>query len=163
MQPVGEISPWLLEGISQSLYAAIGYTTSINLSVPVPPHAYDASRNQYLADILIEELYSYKKKGAYLLGVTSVDLFTQGKNFIFGQASPMAGIAVISLYLLGGIDVSVEVVMQRAIKEAVHEIGHLMGIGHCSNNRCVMHFSGSLIDTDVKDAFFCAGCQPRLL
>lgn len=163
MQPIGEVSPWLLEGIKRGLYSAIGYTASVNLPVPVPPQAYYATRNQYLADMLIEELCHCKKKGTYLLGVTSVDLFTQGKNFVFGEASPMKETAVISLYLLGGSGIPDELLLQRAIKEAVHEVGHLLGIGHCSDSRCVMHFSNSLIDTDIKNAFLCTNCRPRLL
>jgi archaemetzincin len=40
---------------------------------------------------------------------------------------------------------------QRVIKEAVHELGHAFGLTHCENNKCVMHFSNSLQDTDFKD------------
>ena len=163
LQPVGEISPWLLESLNQGLYLVVGYTASLNPPVPVPPQAYNAARNQYLADILLEELYRCKRKGIYLLGVTSVNLFTPGKNFVFGEASPLKETAIISLYLLGETGIHDERLLQRAIKEAVHEIGHLMGMGHCPNSRCVMHFSNSLLDTDVKDAFFCPNCKPRLL
>jgi hypothetical protein len=28
--------------------------------------------------------------------------------------------------------------------ETVHELGHLLNLGHCPNPRCVMHFSNSL-------------------
>jgi archaemetzincin len=165
LQPVGEIGPGLLEGLQKGLRDAIGYTVSINPPVPVPQQACDAARGQYLADTIIEELYPFKKKGAYLLGVTGVNLFTPGRNFVFGEASPATEVAVISLYLLHGQgDIPDDgLLLQRALKEATHEIGHLLGMDHCSDGQCVMHFSGSLIDTDLKNAYFCSRCQPRLI
>jgi archaemetzincin len=165
LQPVGEIGPALLEGLQKGLASSIGYTVSINPPVPVPQQAYDAARDQYLADTVIEELYPFKKKGAYLLGVTGVNLFTHGKNFVFGEASPATEVAVISTFLLHGQDNTPEdgLLLQRALKEAAHEIGHLLGMDHCTDGQCVMHFSGSLIDTDIKNAFFCSRCQPRLI
>jgi hypothetical protein len=36
------------------------------------------------------------------------------------------------------------------------------GLEHCSNPICVMHFSNSLHDTDLKGWQFCPACQARL-
>jgi len=33
-----------------------------------------------------------------------------------------------------------DLLKDRAIKEAMHELGHVFGLEHCSNPRCVMHF-----------------------
>jgi archaemetzincin len=165
LQPVGDIGPGLLKGLQKGLTDAIGYAVSINPAVPVPQQAYNEGRDQYLADTVIEELYPFKKKGSYLLGVTNVNLFTHGKNFVFGEASPATEVAVISLFLLQGQgrEHKDNLLLERAVKEAVHEIGHLLGMDHCSDGQCVMHFSGSLIDTDIKNAYFCPHCQPRLI
>jgi archaemetzincin len=51
---------------------------------------------------------------------------------------------------------------QRVTKEAVHELGHTYGLVHCPNRRCVMAFSNSLHDTDVKSLEFCPICRERL-
>ncbi len=44
---------------------------------------------------------------------------------------------------------------QRIVKEAVHELGHSFGLGHCKNIKCVMRFSNSLSDTDIKTSHLC--------
>ncbi|NAZ33257.1 MAG: hypothetical protein GU356_03035 [Pyrobaculum sp.] len=41
--------------------------------------------------------------------------------------------------------------------------GHLYGLGHCPDVRCVMHFSNGLLDTDRKTAYFCERCRRKLL
>lgn len=51
---------------------------------------------------------------------------------------------------------------ERALKEAVHELGHFYGFVHCVNPKCVMHFSNSLQDTDYKDSHFCPECTNKL-
>jgi archaemetzincin len=61
-----------------------------------------------------------------------------------------------------GLPEDVDLFRQRALKEAVHELGHTWGLSHCSNVDCVMHFSNTLSETDAKAATFCERCE-RLL
>jgi archaemetzincin len=101
-----------------------------------------------------------------LLGVAAVDLYAPSLNFVFGQADPASMVAVISVARLRpsfyGLQDDDRVLHLRAGKEAVHELGHLFRLRHCVNPRCVMFFSNSLADTDLKEDKFCDRCRRRL-
>jgi len=45
----------------------------------------------------------------------------------------------------------------------VHEIGHHLGLEHCHNRWCVMSFSPSVNDVDVKQKAFCNDCKIKMI
>jgi archaemetzincin len=96
----------------------------------------------------------------HVLGITQHDLFSAELNFIFGIASPGGACVVSTARLVTGADD--ELFRARLLKEAVHELGHTLGLGHCPNPGCVMHFSNSLADTDRKADAYCERCVARL-
>jgi predicted Zn-dependent protease len=64
------------------------------------------------------------------------------------------GKAVVSLAWLGtGRDL-----IRRACSVAVHEAGHLLGLGHCKE-RCVMRPASSLRELDRRPLKPCKGCR----
>lgn len=86
-------------------------------------------------------------------------------NFVFGEAELNGKRAIISLYRLkpefyGSKDD--DLFFQRVLKEAVHELGHVLGLVHCKNPKCVMHFSNSILDTDFKEWRYCDDCMKKL-
>ena len=92
-----------------------------------------------------------------VLGIIDKDLYAENFNFIFGLA--YSDCSLISLHRL--ISEDKELFYTRAVKEAIHELGHLAGLGHCPNISCVMHFSNRLGDTDIKNETFCTKCDKR--
>ncbi len=100
-----------------------------------------------------------------LLGITQYDLFVPGFNFVFGEARSPGRVAVISTFRLkagAGTRTGEQLFRSRVIKEAIHELGHTFGLGHCANPKCVMFFSNSLEDTDRKGETYCSDCSGRL-
>jgi archaemetzincin len=127
--------------------------------------AYYPQRDQYHSTRILALLEkridpSYDES---LLGVTSFDLFVPGMNFVFGEARLPGPVGIISTHRLKSQSPDhLDLLRDRAIKEAVHEIGHMLGVNHCSNSVCVMHFSEHIDDTDRKHAEFCVNCQCKL-
>ncbi len=99
--------------------------------------------------------------------MTSVDLYAPGLNFVFGEALVFRGPALISVYRLRpeyyGMLWDEGLFHERVLKEAVHELGHTLGLGHCKNPRCVMFFSNSILETDRKSAQLCRLCYNRVI
>lgn len=98
-----------------------------------------------------------KENADYGLGISSKDLFVPGLNFVFGLASQFQRACAISLARL--IDKDKNLYVERAVKEAVHELYHTMGLKHCVNSRCVMCFSNSIYEVDKKGKELCSRCK----
>lgn len=131
--------------------------------------ALDRKRNQYqslkiLNNILNDEsLTKYNK----ILAVIDKDLYTDNLNFIFGQAQSLNGrVCIISLKRLYpefyNLPKNEYLFKMRTLKEATHELGHLYGLGHCRNIKCVMSFSNMILEVDNKESQFCLSCKRKL-
>lgn len=114
--------------------------------------AYNSQRDQYNADILLRCLINTKKKDT-ALWVINKDLYCPRMNFIFGYAMYHVG-AVLSTFRLSS-DELIE-------KEAIHEIGHVLGLRHCRNH-CVMQFSNSLWEAKMKPSYLCESCKRKII
>ncbi len=132
----------------------------------LPTAAFDPARRQYLGGYFLRELLPLVQGENIVLGIVSVDLYEPGLNFVFGVASGYTRTAVISTFRLHnsfyGLPEDPAVFNERVLKEAVHEIGHTLGLGHCPNPECVMHFSNSIADTDRKSYMFCPSCYSKV-
>ncbi len=165
IQPIGEIEKELLGFLSTKLERVYGCTCRVAPPLRIPESSHNLQRGQYNAELLVAEIAEKTPVDAEkLLCVVDVDLFLPGLNFVFGLAA--GNTAVISLprlrpeyyrerkneYLF----------RERALKEAIHELGHTFGLHHCPDIRCIMHFSNRLEDTDIKGPDFCDVCSAKI-
>lgn len=133
----------------------------------IPADVFSKARQQFHSTRILTEIDKYAKQTSVdrLLGITEVDLYVPRLNFVFGEATCPGKTAVISLFRLKrefyGHSANRKVFIDRCVKEAVHEIGHTLGLKHCHNPRCVMFFSNSISDTDRKGRNFCEKCYPK--
>lgn len=159
----GAFTGFLTEGLKKEFATAV----LVGGTLSVPDQAFVPNRQQYQAEAFLPCLAPWCQGTRDLvLGITAIDLFVPQLNFVFGLADPRHRRAVISLARLDprfyGRPADPELWQARALKEAVHELGHLMGLPHCQDPRCIMFFSNTLADTDRKGPGFCPQCRGRL-
>jgi predicted Zn-dependent protease len=114
------------------------------------------------AELLLSLLPRSRRHDELMVALTGCDLTARELGPVFGYAAPHLYAACVSLHRLtdgtqgrrGGRRLLVE----RAAKEILHEVGHLMGLPHCERAGCVMQYSQTLHDTDIKGCRFCAEC-----
>ena len=142
-----------IQNIKSGLDATYGFVLDISIGgeLELPKEAYNLQRDQYNADVLLVYLLNAKKTDT-ALWVIQKDLYCKDMNFIFGYAMYHKG-AVLSIYRLSN--------NELIEKEAIHEVGHVIGLHHC-RNRCVMQFSNSLWDAKMKPSYLCENCKRKI-
>lgn len=130
-------------------------------------YAYDAARKQYKSPLLLARLRRIKKSPAEkIMAVTDVDLYSPGYDFIYGEADVRAGVATLSSNRLvsdiKGPQSNLRINDERIIREATHEMGHLFGLIHCSNPKCVMRTCTCLPEVDEAVGGLCPVCYKKL-
>ncbi len=178
--PLSNINRDILEYLHDNLEKIFKKETSVIYRISIPDDSYDQSRKQYNAESILDHLnknLSLKNIRDINLALTDLDIFVPRLNFVFGLAVKFPRICLISTARLNplfysdfkssseGKSVTVylsrenrKILNERTLKEAVHEIGHTLGLGHCPDNKCVMYFSNTLLDTDEKTSNFCSNC-----
>jgi archaemetzincin len=131
-----------------------------------PSFAYDERREQFQAGRLLEKLRHAADSSSLVVGVASVDLFNPVLTFVFGEAEMPGRAAVFSTYRLReefyGLPPDGRLLLERAVKEFLHEAGHTMGLPHCNDYACVMSPSHSVEAVDLKAPRMCEECAARV-
>jgi archaemetzincin len=164
--PIGEVDKKVIEMLKNDLNKVFNRQILIGKEMPEPQYAFNKQRKQYLSTSILMALMEQKEYATYekILGMVDHDLYVPDLNFVFGEARQKA--AVISITRLRqefyNLPQDQTLFYKRVLTEAVHELGHTYGLGHCGNPRCVMFFSNSLMDTDRKGSEFCHRCKDQL-
>jgi archaemetzincin len=165
--PVGHVNPAIAEFLALTLPETLGVPCRIRNSPIDVPGAYSAARQQYNSTEILAQLIRLNDNGpTKILGVTDVDLFIPILTFVFGEAQLGGQAALISVHRLHQRFYSLpddeELFFERCEKEALHELGHAFGLVHCRRFECVMHFSNSIEQVDLKSETFCPACYNLL-
>lgn len=125
-----------------------------------PAPAWDPARGQCDSTRLILALR--ERLVVPVVGATALDLFIPVFRFVFGEAELGGRSAVFSIYRLReefyGLPPNPARLAERALRELLHELGHLAGLVHCHEATCVMRPSHSVEQVDARGDDYCDAC-----
>jgi archaemetzincin len=165
--PIGKVDGGLLRDMAPVLADTFRVPCEILPDGLDPEFALHGERQQYHSSQLIHYMQARISPTCWrLLGVTAVDLYIPILTFVFGEAQMGGPCAVVSFYRLRqefyGLPPDRDLVRQRLLKEAVHEIGHTLHLTHCDDYQCAMAPAHAVEWIDLKDLVFCSACHSRI-
>lgn len=165
--PVGVPPILLLDEVAAALAHLFGVSCRVRSEMLDASFAFDPPRNQYHSTAILQRLEKMNNDPEVrLLGVTGLDLYVPVLTFVFGEAQLEGGCALVSLHRLReefyGLPPSNDLLHERLIKEAVHELGHTFGLRHCPDWQCVMASTHAVERLDTKGTGFCVACRRQM-
>jgi len=157
----------LLEQLAPALARTFRTPCRIKLQNIDVTAAHDERRRQYHSTAILQQMERLVDPDARVLAVTGCDLYVPVLTFVFGEAQLQGNCALVSTARLKeqfyGLPERPDLLKERLIKEAAHELGHTFGLRHCPDWRCVMASSHAVERLDVKTAEFCNNCRKPLI
>jgi len=153
----------LLEAIEQQ----VQWPAAIEALEFDPRFAFDQIRGQYHSSQILLGLHSklYRPQDK-IIAIVPFDLYIPILTYVFGEAQLDGPAAVVSLFRLRpefyGLPPVPARVVERLIKESIHELGHTFGLRHCPQPECVLHASTYVEEIDLKSHTFCPDCSALL-
>ena len=166
IQPLGGAEPDVLQSVSTALEEAFGVAANVRNRVISIGQFYDERRGQYNSTEILKLLdhpHGSDHGRHHVVGITPHDLFIQILTYVFGEAALGGNVAVVSYHRfhneLYGLSPDRPLVLERIRKVAIHEVGHSLGLVHCSVQSCVMHAASYVEELDLKGHEFCPLCR----
>jgi archaemetzincin len=168
---LSNINSHLVDALKSGLATTFDKQVEIRHKISNLDSAFDPIRNQYISPRLLSRLKRIKREpGDKILGLVDVDLYSPGYDFVYGEAEISSGVATLSVFRLISDEqdirfrtrFDIRMIEERALREAIHELGHLYGLGHCRNPKCVMRTCTCLDDVDEAGNELCPSCESKL-
>jgi len=162
--PVGTTSIPLLEQLRAAIPRLLPVRCELLPFTLDPVPSYHAERQQFHSSEILERMQALVRPRDWrLLAVADVDLYIPILKYVFGEAQMGGPCALVSTFRLRqefyGLDRDDSLVLQRLVKEAVHELGHTLHLRHCQDYLCAMASSHSVEWIDLRDNRMCDACR----
>lgn len=164
IQPLGDVNQEYMDYIKTSVKNFYGYDCVIKSKLNLTTDILAGSRTRYEAGKILKK---YNSKENVLL-ITEKDIaHRKSTEFpewgVFGLGFRPGTTCVISTFRLKK-NVSKAKFLERLNKVALHEIGHNLGLEHCTNDKdCMMtSASGTVKQVDREKIWFCSKCWNQI-
>jgi archaemetzincin len=126
-----------------------------------PPGADADAALDYLAELRPPR--SDRPLESWSLGLTAAPLHAFEQGHVFGEAAVGGAWAIVSIARLFPSDsfLDHELLRERLLKEALHELGHVGGLAHCRGG-CIMTPAAGPAEVDARSIDFCPDCRTLL-
>jgi archaemetzincin len=166
--PLGNVPTEHINNVQQSVIDFFQYKVVINDKQSLTPDLKNSPQGRYVTDNILDK---YNSNNNTLL-LTNVDIVTNNEQRgvkewgVFGLGYRPGTTCIISTFRLnrGKVKVSNEKFLERLKKVCIHEIGHNLGLEHCTNNKqCLMNDARGLISQVDKETLdFCKVCKNEI-
>jgi len=160
IQPLGDVNTEYMNYLKTSIKDFYGYDCVIKSKLNLTNDILAGSRTRYEAGKILNKFNSNQNT----LIITEKDIAHKKNNEfpewgIFGLGLRPGKTCVISTFRLKK-NVSTQKMLERLKKVALHEIGHNLGLKHCTNNKeCMMNDAcGTIKQVDLEKIWFCNKC-----
>jgi archaemetzincin len=139
-----------LDALAQDISVFYRIQCVVRAPLDIPDACFNFERQQYDTAALLNWLAGQTSPASFrTAGVLDIDVYTEGYNYLFGQARLGGSICVVSTARMG------QYVLLRQPEDrwqsiVRHELGHTLGLRHVSDQRSVMKFANSLAEHDVQ-------------
>lgn len=124
--------------------------------------------SKFSRDYILEEilLLNRPRDAVAVMGFTDRDLWPgEDWGYVFGQASFRARVGIHSFHRYGhpsADDEAYQLCLERTLKVALHEAGHMFGLAHCRDAECSMNAANHLAELDRNQLGYCPECEQKV-
>jgi archaemetzincin len=164
IQPLGDVSPEYINLVKKSVKKFYGYDCVVRPKKEITKDMLSPIKKRIDANKALRNNLTFDN----LLILTEKDICHKKDKAnpewgIFGLGLRPGKTCIISTYRLHA-NVSKQKTLERLEKVALHEIGHNLGLDHCTNNKeCMMNdANGTIKQVDAEKVWFCEKCNKQI-